>query len=807
MTFLSGKIYFKLLYNVNKLTSNRFIRTQTMIFKRAAAVALFLLALAPTVSAQDPGGQVAELLDIMRDGSAIAATDLSVGWARIIFGDIALAAAGQAPLPDHVDHVLGAISAIFNVGMLFFAALITSYSGFMSVLSAAGRGNFTKDAEEGMWLGLRTSVALGALIPLASGYSAFQYMVLWVAMKGVALANIMFIASLTFFNSFGSNTLQNVNWAHTTSSIAGAAKTIQACRNSLSYHGQRGDPGTNNRNWDVVFQPRSDPSTSGYMASNRHQFDAYVKSRWSSRHNTRLSRVCGEIDPPTATVSSQSNFTSAVVRDYINAQGATFQQAVNRLNDVMGDIIFDYKDTQTTFDPLAYESRLQDWYDSISEDVRSDRQIIVDYMIENDILGGNDGMMDTALSLGWAYWGVYYWDLIRDSEDIEDVIRIRHQFTSPRLLEVDSVNGRWFSDAQETYNEALNDIMPQIYATGIVPNPGAAGSRNVHDHMPDPESMSEDDLGDLEPADIGWSAMRVAMWVIQDLYDDNGNNPVDGAANLGRNIVYIGATVATTSFLLRAKVHGAEKSAAGMIAGLFGAKTWSYLAYNILGWAMAISISLIPVGAVLAFYLPMMPFIQWIWGVVGWLIILTVSVAAAPVWVAAHTMPEGRGIAGQHARQGYMIQLNCFLKPGLMLFGGYASMYLLIAAGDVLNTLFLPMLLSINMDSGLIAIILIASILSLYTTLLVNLASRCFSLIQEIPAQIPRFIGGGQEQLGDGQKGAEHAEASAEQSGRRNRAAAETVASTGSGPKGGGGGGGNADPNSGKGRGTSQNAT
>ena len=45
------------------------------------------------------------------------------------------------------------------------------------------------------------------------------------------------------------------------------------------------------------------------------------------------------------------------------------------------------------------------------------------------------------------------------------------------------------------------------------------------------------------------------------------------------------------------------------------------------------------------------------------------ALVAAPIWAAAHAIPEGEGIAGQHGRTGYMMFLNILLRPALMVFG------------------------------------------------------------------------------------------------------------------------------------------
>jgi len=74
-------------------------------------------------------------------------------------------------------------------------------------------------------------------------------------------------------------------------------------------------------------------------------------------------------------------------------------------------------------------------------------------------------------------------------------------------------------------------------------------------------------------------------------------------------------------------------------------------------------------GFTLAYYLPAIPIIFWVLGIVGWLIMVLEAVVAAPLWAASHVLPEGEGFAGPPARQGYMLLLALLIRPVLMVIG------------------------------------------------------------------------------------------------------------------------------------------
>jgi hypothetical protein len=60
--------------------------------------------------------------------------------------------------------------------------------------------------------------------------------------------------------------------------------------------------------------------------------------------------------------------------------------------------------------------------------------------------------------------------------------------------------------------------------------------------------------------------------------------------------------------------------------------------------------------------------------VAGWLVMLAQSMVAAPLWAAAHAMPEGEGFAGERAKQGYMLLMNVAIRPILLVIGFVLAM-------------------------------------------------------------------------------------------------------------------------------------
>ena len=75
-------------------------------------------------------------------------------------------------------------------------------------------------------------------------------------------------------------------------------------------------------------------------------------------------------------------------------------------------------------------------------------------------------------------------------------------------------------------------------------------------------------------------------------------------------------------------------------------------------------------GAVLAYLLPALPFIRFLFAILGWIVTVAVAVLAVTVFAAAHvTRGDGNRLATQATRLGWLFLPGLILRPPLMLFG------------------------------------------------------------------------------------------------------------------------------------------
>ncbi len=181
---------------------------------------------------------------------------------------------------------------------------------------------------------------------------------------------------------------------------------------------------------------------------------------------------------------------------------------------------------------------------------------------------------------------------------------------------------------------------------------------------------------------------------------------------------------------------------------------------------------MLTVGFSAAFYVPFIPLLVFTFASIGWLIAVMEGMVAAPIIALGVLHPEGENEAFGKADQAWLLLLNMFLRPALMIMGyifGIAFSYVgvwVMNAGFNMTLKDITHLTPINSDNivpeittdkektmyGFWTNVLLFyfSILT-YTTLYVSIVQQAFEMIHYLPDKILRWVAGGRaESLGEG---------------------------------------------------------
>ncbi len=228
---------------------------------------------------------------------------------------------------------------------------------------------------------------------------------------------------------------------------------------------------------------------------------------------------------------------------------------------------------------------------------------------------------------------------------------------------------------------------------------------------------------------------------------DSGN-PIADLAALGHGL--INAALAATAALMGAAAgSGLLESIPFIGRGLDVFQSVWQVSDGLVSTLLGI---LLIAGAVLAYLLPALPFIRFLFGILGWIVNVVVAVLAVTVFAAAHvTREDGGRLTIQATRQGWLFLPALILRPPLMLLGLILGYFTFLAAIGLFNEVWLPQMRDAGASGGLGPIGFLA-MLTLYVMIAYGLMNASFKLIDLLPSAVLDWIGG---RAGAGDEGSE----------------------------------------------------
>ncbi|WP_065236269.1 type IVB secretion system protein DotA, partial [Legionella santicrucis] len=238
-----------------------------------------------------------------------------------------------------------------------------------------------------------------------------------------------------------------------------------------------------------------------------------------------------------------------------------------------------------------------------------------------------------------------------------------------------------------------------------------------------------------------------------------GVNPVVALANMGNQ--YINFAGNLWMYLLGLAVASA-------LIPIFGVFIFAMLTLAmplIIAW-VGIMVS---IGFVTAYYIPILPYVIFVFGGMGWMIAVIEAMVAAPIVALGVTHPEGHDAFGK-GEAAIMLLLNIFLRPGMMIIGYISAIALSYVGVWVLNAGFDQAIQFVSQETNDSSLLngnsvwvaaggatqytdwtaiyaFFFSILS-YTTIYLTIIQKSFTLITYLPDKVLRWIGGTHESIG-----------------------------------------------------------
>lgn len=232
----------------------------------------------------------------------------------------------------------------------------------------------------------------------------------------------------------------------------------------------------------------------------------------------------------------------------------------------------------------------------------------------------------------------------------------------------------------------------------------------------------------------------------------NGANPLAEMARLGEaclntaydafdDMVKLSATAGADAAGKKAEAGLANKGGASSLLGLQGDIQQGQVTFisSILGIIVSVFFTS---GILLAYYVPLIPFISFLFSAMSWVLAVLEAVIAVPLFALAHLTIEGPGLPGSAAKAGYYFIFHIALKPVLMVFGLVVGLIVFYAAVSYMNLFYM---MAISTSGGLATSHLFLSRFvynGLYVIIIYLSANASFKAIHLVPEHAMKWMGG-----------------------------------------------------------------
>lgn len=613
---------------------------------------------------------------------------------------------------------------VFLSGCLVLVAILFIYNLLTDTANTANTGKMLAGKGQNLtWSVLRNVIGIALLIPI-KGIAVAQMIFIWIAAQGLMLANsiyekmnwleldnenLAYVSNIQgdLYKSYKVATMAHVcleaaKSTGVTNSFAGKPLDFNL---SITKGSQVGDY----KNYNYNFGTKLDPKLCGQLTVGfpKIKENNLVNSTTDSLSDiTKFSLINGQ------EVSSKIQAIHISAMDDL-IQNKAKQTALIILKNEQGEKLNSEVLNKTIKDLAGYEEKIKGVFNEVSKiDTKAKKEMT---------------------KQGIAAAGSWIWALSNTQTTLTNILNDTPKVTSSFNNEANEAKScaGWFSSFQAECitTKKLNDISPTIksnidktlFTLSSIDKEISNNFNKANPALAKAAKAEAKEDGVVDKILSAFDGLDITKKFTTDRTSDT--NPLVAQQAVGSWILGIAQSI------FAVLVTGASIPALG---DSFIGATLAFLPFVL---------SVIVAAMVIVFYLPMLPFIIWMGNLIGWIVMLFQAMLGIPIWLVSFMRNDTDGFVGKTG-QGYLLILEGFLRPSLMIFALYFAFYLLVPVVKIVNFFFLFVTNSIysNVSSFFVVCYYIFTIV-IYAVLLNKVMIILFNLIESIPDKILTWIG------------------------------------------------------------------
>jgi conjugal transfer/type IV secretion protein DotA/TraY len=678
--------------------------------------------------------------------AANTGTDQSMQLLQTVFGSIASnplsGGSGSSSGSSGSGGVIAQILGPLNGSILVIGGIWAIYLFVAAMIATGQEGEFMGAKRSSIWFTIRNALGISLMVPVTSGYSGAQVIMMWATMMGVGIANLTVSTATSVLASGGSMVASPA--APQVTSLAKSLFEANLCA-------QAANQGLK----DVQTQTLVAPSTSENFASSTATGKVVLMNQ------NGLSCGGAQIDSAQSTSSSTATAASGVM--------ATMQpdtsQITSALTSAQESALTAMQTTLST-SATAYVAAVEagsqpsDPQATINVAAQTYQQSIQTAISSagNSVSSMSTTLQSSLSQSGWIMLGAWY-----QSFAIANSAMANSAMATATAIPPTDLNNLPYPDIYNNVMAAYNQQLAQDASTSVAAvgsstsSPGVAAGSGTSS-LSNLFSVSTDPQHILAAIFPGQNLVNQVTSLMSTAGTGGAVNPLIGMKNIGDYILDAGWGMLGL-YVADEAMDGATSSGVGLVAKEVGNVLSGGASGSVQGALQKVISALSPLiimllvslfffGAMLSVYLPMLPFIIWFGGIISWFATVCEGIVAAPLWAFVHLDGEGEGM-GPRTNHGYVFLLNLMLRPAFMVIGFLLASTGIVVFGMLLNSMFSVAMANAQFASvtGLVSII---AYIVLYVGMCQTLCQGIFGLITHIPNSVFTWVGTAMHaQLGD----------------------------------------------------------
>jgi conjugal transfer/type IV secretion protein DotA/TraY len=633
--------------------------------------------------------------------------------------------------------VVGQIVGQFTGFIAAIACAFVCYNVMINIHRAAETSQILGSGQSWMFV-VRTGFAGIMMFPVSGNFSGGQLLVMQGAMWGAGMAKALYTNAITAIGPDAA--VIAVPMVPGTQTVVAGLINSELCMDLVNLAS------------GTTAQPPLLMPAPAALTVNDGSGSGYVSYRYSmSSGNESGNPACGTV---TVREAGQNASTVAGVSvDMAAVQSAILNSVLSgTIRPEVASIAQQLWQTKTSA-PLAglqstYTQAVQSYTRTLTAAATSLQQSI-NAALSSNAARARAGNLDLATgatqqsTLGWTSAGAYYLEIARANAATLSLLTALPVVTGPTWDGLPSAMSYDLAPFEAQIAGFMSTLQTVVTTQDGIDQPSGSPSTLAGAEDNNQGLFVLDKI--FRQLNINGDSTNLTMRLFNQQNAKVWTDPFGSLMSLGQTLIII----ALTGLGIAAVLNSATATTAATIwntltfnwgaaaASVAGHMLISFLATPIFAFMFAIMVP----GLIIAYVLPMIPFVMWMAGVCGWIILVCEAMIAVPLWMLAHMTVGGDGLHGR-AIEGWALLFNVVFRPSLMLIGLFLSYFVFDCMSWLIRQCF-GVASGFVLDNGYIVTNWIGLIvlLNIFVMLNVTAALMSFRMIALLPHYLPRLIG------------------------------------------------------------------